>query len=141
MNENCRHIDLYTDGACSGNPGPGGWCAILRYNGHERVIQGGEAHTTNNRMELTAIIGGLAALKMPCRVAVFTDSQYTIDVTSEGCKRRANHDLLRTLDALCTVHDVTFQHVRGHAGHPLNERCDRIAKKERDQARPALDSK
>ncbi len=126
---------LYTDGACSGNPGPGGWCAILRYNGHERIIRGGEAHTTNNRMEITAVIEGLVALEEPCQVTVFTDSQYVIGVASLGGKRRANLDLLFDLDALRAAHEVAFQHVRGHAGHPLNERCDRIARQERDEAR------
>ncbi len=126
---------LYTDGACSGNPGPGGWCAILRYNGHERIIRGGEAHTTNNRMEITAVIEGLVALEEPCQVTVFTDSQYVIGVASLGGKRRANLDLLFDLDALRAAHEVAFQHVRGHAGHPLNERCDRIARQERDEAK------
>ena len=130
-----KHIELYTDGACSGNPGPGGWCAILHWNGHERVLRGGEPHTTNNRMELTAVIEGLAAIKEPCKVTVFTDSQYVVGIASLGWKRKANLDLIYDLDALCAAHDVTFKHVRGHAGHPLNERCDRIACKERDKAR------
>jgi ribonuclease HI len=130
-----KDVVLHTDGACSGNPGPGGWCAILSWNGSERVLRGKNIHTTNNRMELAAVIGGLEALKEPCRVTIFTDSQYVIDVASPRCRRRANHDLLYELDALCTVHDVTFRHVRGHDGDPTNERCDRIARQERDRAR------
>ena len=130
-----KHVRLYTDGACSGNPGPGGWCAILQWRGHERVVSGGEPNTTNNRMELIAIIEGLRALKEPCRVTVSTDSQYVIGVMAKGWKRKANLDLLSDLDALCAVHDVTFEYVRGHAGHPMNERADRIACRERDKAR------
>jgi ribonuclease HI len=135
VNTELKHIELYTDGACSGNPGPGGWCAILRYDGHERVLRGGERQTTGNRMEMTAVIEGLFALQAPCQVTVFTDSQYVIGVMALGWKRKANRDLLLDLDALCAAHDVTFQHVRGHAGHPLNERCDRLACRERDRAK------
>jgi len=125
-----KSVRLYTDGACSGNPGPGGWCAILQYNGRERIVRGGEAHTTNNRMELTAIIGGLVALKEPCCVTVFTDSEYAVGLMTLSWKRKANLDLLHELDALCVVHEVEFEHVRGHAGHPMNERADRLAKAE-----------
>ena len=132
-----KDATLYTDGACSGNPGPGGWCAILRHDGHERVVRGGEAHTTNNRMEITAVIEGLIALEEPCQVTVFTDSQYVIGVASLGWKRRANLNLLFDLDALCAAHEVTFEHVRGHDGHPFNERCDHIACEERDKAKRA----
>lgn len=135
MNKNRKPVEMYTDGACSGNPGPGGWCAILRWNGHERVVSGGEPSTTNNRMELTAVIEGLLCLKKPCKVTVYTDSQYVIGLMTQGWKRKANLDLLSDLDALCAVHDVTFEYVRGHAGHPLNERADRIACAERDKAR------
>jgi len=135
MNETRKHVEMYTDGACSGNPGPGGWCAILCWNDREKVLSGGEPNTTNNRMELAAVIEGLAALKEPCRVTVYTDSQYIVGVMAQGWKRKANHDLLSDLDALCAVHEVTFEHVRGHNGHPLNERADRIARKERDKAR------
>jgi ribonuclease HI len=132
MDTNHKHIELYTDGACSGNPGPGGWCAILHYNSHERVLSGGERKTTNNRMELTAVIEGLVALKEPCEVTVFTDSEYVIGLMAQNWKRKANRDLIYELDVLCAVHDVEFQHVRGHAGHPVNEKCDTIAKRERD---------
>ena len=135
MSTELKHVELYTDGACSGNPGPGGWCAILRHNGCQRVVRGGEAHTTGNRMELTAAIEGLAALREPCQVTLYTDSQYVIGVMALDWRRKANGDLLFDLDALCAVHDVAFQHVRAHAGHPFNERCDRIARRERDRAR------
>lgn len=135
MNTDRKHIRLYTDGACSGNPGPGGWCAVLLWGGHQRVLQGGQAETTSNRMELTAIIEGLSAIKEPCRVTVFTDSQYAIAMMTLGWKRKANLDLLFDLDALCAAHDVTFEHVRGHNGYPLNEKADRLARMERDKAR------
>ena len=91
MNEVRKHIELYTDGACSGNPGPGGWCAILRHNGRERVLRGGLDHTTGNRMEITAVIEGLVALKEPCRVTVFTDSQYVIGMASPTVSVRQIH--------------------------------------------------
>lgn len=133
-----KTVQLYTDGACSGNPGPGGWAAILRWNSHERVLSGGELDTTNNRMELTAVIEGLAALRKPCRVTVYTDSQYVVGVMAMGWKRKANRDLLFDLDALCAAHEVTFRHVRGHNGHPINERCDRIACQERDKAKASV---
>ena len=128
------HIDIWTDGACSGNPGPGGWAAILQWNGHEREVTGHEVEATNNRMELTAVIEGLAALKKPCSVAVTTDSQYVIGIMTLSWKRKANHDLVKRLDALCKEHEVKFAHVRGHAGHPMNERADELACIERDRA-------
>ena len=132
-----KHVKIYTDGACSGNPGPGGWVAILRWNGHEREVVGYERQTTNNRMELAAAIGGLKALKEPCAVTVHTDSQYVIGVMN-GWKRKANYDLLATLDVLCAEHTVTFQYVRGHAGHALNERADELAAIQREKARSAV---
>lgn len=135
MDENRKHIVIYTDGACSGNPGPGGWCAILQYNSHELVISGGERQTTNNRMELTAVIWGLRQLKGHCQVRAITDSEYVIGVMTLGWKHKANRDLISDLDILCAAHNVEFQHIRGHAGHPVNERCDRIACQERDHAR------
>ena len=133
-----KHLQLYTDGACSGNPGPGGWCAILCWDGHERVMRGNEAHTTGNRMELAAVIEALASLSAPCKVTVYTDSQYVIGVGGMNWKRKANLDLLSDLDALCAGHDVAFEYVRGHNGHPMNERCDRIAVQERDRAKAAM---
>lgn len=129
-----KHVKLYSDGACSGNPGPGGWAAILQWNGHEREVVGRERQTTNNRMELTAILEGLKPLREPCSVTVYTDSQYAIGIMG-GWKRKANHDLLRELDALCAEHSVTFQYLRGHAGHPLNERADELAVIQREKAR------
>lgn len=131
-----KHVHVYTDGACSGNPGPGGWAAILRWNGYQRDIGGCEPQTTNNRMELAAVIGGLKALSEPCMVTVYTDSQYVIGVMN-GWKRKANHDLLCELDALCAEHTVTFRHIRGHSGHPLNERADVLAAIQREKARSA----
>jgi ribonuclease HI len=130
-----KHIKIYTDGDCSGNPGPGGWAAILEYKGRRREIMGCELQTTNNKMELIAVIHGLEALKEPCSVIVYTDSLYVIGVTSMGWKRKANLDLLAQLDALCAKHDVEFKHVRGHSGDPLNERADKLACRERDKTR------
>lgn len=136
-----KEIELFTDGSCSGNPGPGGYGAILRYNGREREISGGDANTTNNRMELTAVIAGLSALKEPCRVTLTTDSQYVVNALTKGWleswKQRGyvkadkkpvlNRDLWEKLDALLQIHKVTCVWVRGHEGHPENERCDRLA--------------
>ena len=133
-------IDIYADGACKGNPGPGGWGALLRAGGHERELFGGEAHTTNNRMELTAVIRALEALRRPSRVRVYTDSQYVQQGISgwiHGWKRKGwktaggtpvkNADLWRDLDALAARHSVEWHWVRGHAGHPDNERADALA--------------
>ena len=136
-----KQIEIYTDGACSGNPGPGGWGAILRYRGHERELSGGEAGTTNNRMELTAAIRALEALTEPCEVTLYSDSQYLCKAVNEGWLRswRArgwkkadksevlNVDLWRALDALLTRHRVTFVWVKGHAQNPKNNRCDELA--------------
>ena len=134
------HVKIYTDGACSGNPGPGGWGAILIYGDSRREISGGEAHTTNNRMELLAAIEALEALKRPCRVDVFTDSQYLRQgVTSwiHGWKARGwrtadkkpvkNEDLWRRLDEARTRHAVEWQWVKGLASDPLNNRVDALA--------------
>ena len=135
------HVDLYTDGACSCNPGPGGWGAILKAGGHVKELSGGEPNTTNNRMELSAVIAGLSALKRPCAVTITSDSKYVIDAITKGWakKWRANHwmrnnrekaqnpDLWETLLNLLDQHDVTFVWVKGHAGHPENERCDQMA--------------
>lgn len=136
-----KMIELFTDGACSGNPGPGGWGAILRYNGHEKELCGGEAETTNNRMELTAVIEGLSALREPCRVRLVTDSRYVADGISKGWARSwqrngwkkadkkpaLNSDLWERALALLERHTVEIEWVRGHAGHPENERCDALA--------------
>lgn len=133
-------VEIFTDGACKGNPGPGGWGAVLRMGAHEKELFGGEAHTTNNRMELTAVIEALRALKRPCEVIVHTDSQYVQKGISEwirGWRARgwktadkkpvANADLWQTLDALAGEHRIEWRWVRGHAGHPENERADALA--------------
>jgi len=126
-----KHITIFTDGSCKGNPGPGGWAAILQYldargQRHEKVLSGGIAETTNNRAELTAAIQALSVLKEPCQVDLYTDSQYLVTVTTGG-KARANLDLVTELRALMTRHRVTVHHVEGHNGHPENERADRLA--------------
>ncbi|MBR5031065.1 MAG: ribonuclease HI [Clostridia bacterium] len=136
-----KKVEIFTDGACSGNPGPGGWCAILRYGRTEKQILGGEALTTNNRMELTAVIMGLAALKMPCEVKLVTDSRYVADAVGKGWvfswrdkgwkkadkKPALNVDLWEKLLELLETHAVEFVWIKGHAGHEENERCDRAA--------------
>lgn len=136
-----KYIELFTDGACSGNPGPGGWGVVLRYNGHEKELSGGEKETTNNRMELTAAIMGLSALKEPCKVRLVTDSKYVADGITKGWaeswrknnwrkadkKPALNPDLWEKLLDLIQEHDVIIDWVKGHAGHPENERCDQLA--------------
>ena len=143
MKEMKKHIELFTDGACSGNPGKGGWGAVLRYGQSERELSGGEKSTTNNRMELTAVIMGLKALKEPCHVTLTTDSKYVSDGLSKGWARSwqkngwrkadkkpaLNPDLWEELLRLTDIHDVDIVWVKGHAGHPENERCDRLAVK------------
>ncbi len=137
MNETLKHVEIYTDGACSGNPGPGGWGTILRWNGHEKELSGGERETTNNRMELMAVIKGLEALSRRCRVDLYTDSQYVQKGVTEwmaGWKRKGwpdrikNQDLWQALDAQLARHDVKMHWVRGHDGHPENERADALAR-------------
>jgi ribonuclease HI len=123
---NMSQVFLYTDGSCKGNPGPGGYAAILQARLHERVLTGGAAHTTNNRMELTAVITGLQALKRRCEVTVITDSQYVVTILTGGGVN-ANHDLVEQVYRLLTKHTITAQQVRGHQGHPFNERADRLA--------------
>ncbi|KAF7599644.1 MAG: ribonuclease HI [Candidatus Dactylopiibacterium carminicum] len=135
-------IEIFTDGACSGNPGPGGWGAILRAGGHERELWGGEPATTNNRMEMLAVIRALAALKRPVQVRLHTDSQYVQKGMTEwihGWKKRGwktadkspvkNEDLWRTLDAEAARHQIEWIWVRGHAGHAENERADELARR------------
>lgn len=121
-------VVIYTDGACSGNPGPGGWGAVLIWNGVVKELSGGELYTTNQRMELTAVIKALEALKRPCEVLVRTDSQYLVGTMTQGWKRRANLDLWERLDELCRVHRVEFEWLRGHAGNEYNERADQLAR-------------
>lgn len=137
MTETPKQVEIYTDGACSGNPGPGGWGTIMRWNGHEKELSGGEIETTNNRMELMAVIKGLEALSRRCRVDLYTDSQYVQKGVTEwmaGWKRKGwpdrikNQDLWQELDALITKHDVRMHWVRGHDGHPENERADALAR-------------
>ncbi|RKW30321.1 MAG: ribonuclease HI [Kingella sp. (in: b-proteobacteria)] len=135
-----KTVSLYTDGACKGNPGKGGWGVLMRYGSHEKELFGGEAHTTNNRMELTAIIQGLAALKRPCAVVIYTDSQYVkngMEQWIHGWKKNGwktaskqpvkNEDLWQQLDRLAAQHQIQWQWVRGHAGHAENERADALA--------------
>ena len=117
---------IVVDGSCSGNPGPGGWAAILRHGEAERVITGGAAMTTNNRMALTAVIAGLRALKRPCEVVVVTDSEYVRLALTDGVMR-ANGDLVAEARRLAAGHAIEVQRVAGHAGHALNERADRLA--------------
>ena len=136
-----KHVEIYTDGACKGNPGRGGWGAILVYNGREKELSGGEPHTTNNRMELCGVIAALEALKERCEVTLTTDSRYVSEAVNNGWAlgwrangwRKAdrspalNVDLWERLLLLLEQHDVTFVWVKGHAGHPYNERCDKLA--------------
>ena len=136
-----KHVDLYTDGACSGNPGPGGYGAILVYNGKEKELSEGFLETTNNRMEILGVISGLKALKEPCEVTLYSDSKYMIDSITKGWvyswKKKgwmrsknepaANPDLWERLLKLLDIHKVTFVWVKGHNGHPYNERCDELA--------------
>ena len=136
-----KQVEIFTDGACSGNPGPGGWGAVLRFGSAQKELCGGEENTTNNRMELSAVIAALSALKEPCRVILTTDSQYVVNGIEKGWAKKwqangwrksdkspaLNPDLWEKLLQLCEIHEVYFQWVKGHAGHPENERCDRLA--------------
>ena len=136
-----KEVTIYSDGACSGNPGPGGWGTILDYKGKRKELSGGEEHTTNNRMELTAVIEGLKALKEPCRVRIITDSQYVFNGITQGWaaswkannwrkkdkKPALNPELWDELLGLVAKHEVTLEWIKGHAGHPENERCDELA--------------
>lgn len=141
-----KQVTIYTDGACSGNPGPGGWAAILRYGQHEKAISGGEAETTNNRMELLGAIHALELLKEPCAVGLYTDSQYLANAINlgwlnnwkaRGWRRKEgplkNPDLWQRLDELLQTHDVTFHWVKGHAENEYNNRCDAMAVAEREK--------
>ncbi len=136
-----KEVLMYTDGACSGNPGPGGYGVILKYGKAEKELSGGNAATTNNRMELSAVIAGLSALKEPCKVTVYSDSKYVVDAITLGWAENwkkcgwiksnkepaLNVDLWEKLLTLINIHKVTFVWVKGHAGHPENERCDALA--------------
>ena len=141
-----KTVTIYTDGACSGNPGPGGWGAILQYGKAEKELSGSEPSTTNNRMELLGVITALETLKEPCSVDLYSDSKYVVDSVTKGWvygwkkkgwiksdkKPALNVDLWEKLLPLLEKHDVTFNWVKGHAGHPENERCDRLAVAQRD---------
>lgn len=139
-----KRVEIFTDGACSGNPGAGGWGAILRYNNVEKELSGGEADTTNNRMELTAVISALRALKEPCNITLYTDSRYVMDgiekwiqnwkqsgwKTANKKSPVKNIELWQELDTLRSAHEIRWVWVKGHAGHPENERCDELARTE-----------
>ena len=145
-----KQVEIFTDGACSGNPGPGGWGAVLRFGTVEKELSGGEPETTNNRMELTAVIEALSALKEPCAVRLTTDSKYVCDSINKGWvygwKKRGwvksdkkpalNVDLWERLLPLLETHRVELIWVKGHAGHPENERCDRLARARAEQVPP-----
>ncbi len=148
MSRDAEVVELFTDGACSGNPGPGGWGVVMRWRGAEKAISGGEAQTTNNRMELIAAIHGLQALKRGVRACLYTDSKYLRDGITRwihtwkrnGWKTAArkpvkNADLWRRLDAVLAGHDVEWRWVKGHAGHPGNERADALARREAGKAK------
>ncbi len=143
-----KSIEIHTDGACLGNPGPGGWAALLRFNGSERELAGGEAQTTNNRMELMAAIAALEALREPCSAVLHSDSKYVLQGISEwlpGWKRKGwktaggsavkNQDLWQRLDAAAAPHRMQWQWVKGHAGHPENERVDGLARAQAERFR------
>ena len=142
-----KTVEIYTDGACSGNPGPGGWGAILRYNGTEKELSGGEGQTTNNRMELTGVISALSALKESCIVELYSDSKYVIDALEKGWavswrqkswkkadkKPALNPDLWEKLLELTEKHEMRYHWVKGHADNEFNNRCDKLAVAERDR--------
>lgn len=147
-NQSRKTIEIYTDGACSGNPGPGGWGAILRCQGKEKELSGGNPSTTNNQMELQAAIEALRALKEPCHVDLYTDSQYLrqgitqwiFNWKKNGWKTAdrkpvKNQELWVTLDGLVQTHSINWHWLKGHAGHPENERCDELARNEIDLLR------
>lgn len=145
-----KRVEIFTDGACKGNPGPGGWGVLLRMGNHEKELSGGEADTTNNRMEMTAVLKALNALIEPCELVIYTDSKYVIDGMTKwihGWQKRGwinaskkpvrNADLWHDLIEATAPHSITWQWVKGHAGHPENERVDRLAS---DAAERALES-
>ena len=127
-----KTVEIFTDGACSENPGPGGWGAVLRYGAKEKELSGGAAQTTNNRMELTGVIMALSALKEPCHVVLTTDSKYVVDSITKGWVYGWQKRGWERLLPLLKYHEVEFVWVKGHAGHPENERCDRMAVEQRD---------
>ena len=142
MTKTKKHVTIYTDGACSGNPGPGGWGVVLLYGNHRKELSGAVPDTTNNRMELTAVISGLQALKEQCHADIYTDSSYVHNAFANGWldnwlrngwktsakKDVINQDLWKQLQSLRSVHDVVFHKVKGHADNELNNRCDQLAR-------------
>lgn len=145
-----KHVEIFTDGACKGNPGPGGWAALLRMGRHEKELSGQDADTTNNRMEMVAVIRALEALIEPCAVTLHTDSRYVVDGITKwvhGWKKRGwtnaskkpvrNADLWHELIAAAAPHQIEWEWVRGHSGHPENERVDRLASDQAEAARAA----
>jgi ribonuclease HI len=133
-----KKIDIFTDGSCLGNPGEGGWCAILRYKGHQKILSGGERETTNNRMELTAVIKALEALKEPCEIELYSDSTYVLKGLNEWLegwikkdfKKVKNVDLWKKYIEVSKPHKIHINWIKGHSGHTENEICDKIAKEE-----------
>ena len=144
-----KQVEIFTDGACQGNPGPGGWGAILRFGAHEKELSGGDSNTTNNRMELSGVIEAFKMLKEPCKVDLYSDSQYVCNALSKGWAKKwrangwmrnkkepaLNPELWAELLKLTEVHQVTVHWIKGHAGHPENERCDRLAVAAAEQAK------
>ncbi len=141
-----KKINIYTDGSCLGNPGPGGWAALLHYNGHEKLITGADPSTTNNRMELTAVIKALACLRQRCDIQLFTDSKYVMDGATRWLnnwrrngwrtsqkKAVKNAELWQQLDQLAEKHDIQWHWVKAHAGHEFNERVDEAARQQAEQ--------
>ena len=136
-----KDVEIFTDGACQGNPGPGGWGSILRYNNHEKEISGGEKYTTNNRMEITAVLEAIRLLKEPCNITLYSDSQYVCNAIEKGWAKKwrsnswmrtkkdpaINADLWEQLLTIIEKHNLNIVWVKGHAGHPENERCDQLA--------------
>ena len=144
-----KQVEIFTDGACQGNPGPGGWGAILRFGAHEKEISGGDPNTTNNRMELSGVIEALKMLKEPCKVDLYSDSQYVCNALSKGWAKKwrangwmrnkkepaLNPELCAVLLKLTVIHQVTVHWIKGHAGHAENERCDQLAVAAAEQAK------
>lgn len=136
-----KDVEIFTDGACQGNPGPGGWGSILRYNNYEKEISGGEKYTTNNRMEITAVLEAIRLLKEPCNITLYSDSQYVCNAIEKGWAKKwrangwmrtkkdpaINADLWEQLLTIIEKHNLNIVWVKGHAGHPENERCDQLA--------------
>lgn len=146
MSKSKKQITIYTDGSCLGNPGPGGWAALLQYNGHEKLISGGDADSTNNRMEMTAVIKALESLRQSCDIALFTDSKYVMDGATRwldnwrnngwrNSQKKAvkNADLWQQLDQLCRNHQIDWHWVKAHTGHEFNERVDDEARQQAEK--------